>query len=33
MPQVTANLNQADEQLAALLPHLGYTGSTNSTNA
>jgi hypothetical protein len=33
MPQVMANLKQADKQLAALLPSLGYTGSTNSTNA
>jgi hypothetical protein len=31
MPEVMANLKQADEQLAALLPSLGYTGSTNST--
>jgi hypothetical protein len=28
-----ANLKQADEQLAALLPSLGYAGSTNSIKA
>jgi hypothetical protein len=33
MPEVMANLKQVDEQLAALLPSLGYTGSTNSTTA
>jgi hypothetical protein len=34
MEEVMANLQQADEQLASLLPSLGYTGSsTNSTAA
>jgi hypothetical protein len=33
MPEVMANLKQADEQLAASLNNLGYTGSTNSTGA
>jgi hypothetical protein len=33
MPEVLVNLKQADEQLAALLPSLGYTGNTNSTSA
>jgi hypothetical protein len=31
MEEVMANLQQADEQLAALLPSLGHTGSINST--
>jgi hypothetical protein len=33
MEEVMANLQQADEQLTALLPSLGYTGGTNSTAA
>lgn len=33
MEEVMANLQQTDEQLAALLPSLGYTGGTNSTTA
>ena len=33
MSQLMANLKQADEQLAALLPSLGYAGSTNSINS
>jgi hypothetical protein len=33
MEEVLANLQQADEQLASLLPGLGYTGGTNSTSA
>jgi hypothetical protein len=34
MEEVMANLQQTDEQLAAVLPSLGYTGGgTNSTIA
>lgn len=33
MAEVMANLKQADEQLAATLPGLGYSNSKNSTNA
>lgn len=33
MTEVMTNIKQADDQLASLLPQLGYTGDTNATNA